>query len=426
MLYFFLSYARGDDDDSVQKFFYDLSAEVRAHAGLAADEEVGFFDAHSLEVGAKWSPRLVEALSHCRSFLALVSPRYLVSEPCGREWTIFAGRLRSYEREVGVMPSALLPLLWLPPPHLPDVVADLQYDNDVLPEAYGRTGLRQLMRLQRHQDTYYELIVELARQIVRTADAHRLPPGPVGLDFNHVPNAFSPAAFSPAVPNRVDAARQAPPPAREAATTTQFVHFVVAAPARDELASGDLAAIDRDTSYYGSTSQEWAPYKPTLTVPIAEYARAVAERRSYRSGVADTTALAERIGDARRTNEIVVLLVDVWATMLREYRQVLAECNQLDQDGDEPVTAIMVPLNHDDEQGQTHWRQLVDSLRVIFFRRTVLGDDIMFRSSILTHEAFDADLQVVLEAARNRLFSRGKVHNRPQGQTVRRPILQGP
>jgi hypothetical protein len=115
LLYFFLSYARGDDDVSVQRFFHDLSAEVRAHAGLSAGEEVGFFDVHSLEVGAAWSSRLVDALSRCQSFIALVSPRYLISEPCGREWMIFAERLRRYEREVGVSPSVLLPLLWLAP-----------------------------------------------------------------------------------------------------------------------------------------------------------------------------------------------------------------------------------------------------------------------------------------------------------------------
>jgi FxsC-like protein len=112
--------------------------------------------------------------------------------------------------------------------------------------------------------------------------------------------------------------------------------------------------------------------------------------------------------------------------MLRDYRQTLAECNEIDQGVEDPVTAVMVPLNHDDQQAQEHWRQLVDSLRALFFRRTVRGDDVMFRSSILTHHAFDADLQVVLEAARNRLFSTGTVHNRPAGPTGRRPILQGP
>jgi FxsC-like protein len=413
LLYFFLSYARGDDDDSVQRFFHDLSKEVRAHAGLAAGEEVGFFDVHSLEVGASWSPRLVEALSRCQSFIALVSPRYLLSEPCGREWTIFADRVRRYEREVGVSPSALLPLLWLPPPQLPEAVAALQYHNDILPEAYSRTGLRQLMRLQRNQDSYYDLIVELARQIVQTAAAHQVPSVGSAIDFKDVQSAFHTRATGRAVVPRQPG-------------EAQHVQFVVAAPARGELSAEELAAIDRDSQYYGATSVEWAPYRPTLPVPIADYARTVAERRSFRAEVAGTAGLAQRIGDARRGNQIVVLLVDVWSTMLNDYRQALAECNQLDQNSEEPITAIMVPLNFDDQQGQRHRRQLTDSLRAIFYRRTVHGDDVMFRSSILTHQAFDADLQVVLETARNRVFTSGTVHNRPPGQAVRRPILQGP
>ncbi|GAA4473473.1 TIR-like protein FxsC [Phytohabitans houttuyneae] len=411
MLYFFLSYARGDDDVSVQRFFHDLSAEVRAHAGLASGEEVGFFDVHSLEVGATWSPRLVEALSRCRSFIALVSPRYLLSEPCGREWAIFADRVRQYERDAGVNPSALLPLIWLPPPQLPDAVAALQYHNDILTEAYTRTGLRQLMRLQRNQDSYYDLIVELARQIVQTAHSHDVPNANAGIDFKEVPSAFHTRTTSQAaVPSEPGLARN--------------VQFVVAAPARGELTANGLGGLDRDSQYYGATSVEWAPYRPTLPGPIVDYARTVAERRGFRSEVAGTDGLVQRIGEARRTNQIVVLLVDVWSTMLGEYRQALAECNQLDQNAEDPVTAVMVPLSHDDQQAQFHRRQLTDSLRAIFFRRSIHGDDVMFRSSILTYQAFDADLQVVLEAARNRAFTSGTVHNRPTGPSVSRPILQ--
>ncbi|BCB82577.1 hypothetical protein Pflav_089870 [Phytohabitans flavus] len=269
------------------------------------------------------------------------------------------------------------------------------------------------MRLQRNQDSYYDLIVELARQIVQTADAHQVPHAAMDVDFEGIPSAFHSAETSPVkVPSQPGQSRH--------------VQFVVAAPARGELTYDDLATVERDIRYYGATSVEWAPYRPTLAVPIADFARTVAERRSFRSDVADTAGLAQKIGEARRSNQIIVLLVDVWSTMLREYRQALAECNQLDENVEEPVTAIMVPLNHDDQQAQVHRRQLTDSLRAIFFRRTVHGDDVMFRSSILTHQAFDADLQVVLEAARNRVFSSGTVHNRPTGQTVNRPILQGP
>jgi hypothetical protein len=49
----------------------------------------------------------------------------------------------------------------------------------------------------------------------------------------------------------------------------------------------------------------------------------------------------------------------------------------------------------------------------------------MFRSSVLTAESFGADLPVVLEVARNRMFTRGTVYRRPP-EPPERPILEGP
>ncbi|MFB9356850.1 TIR domain-containing protein, partial [Actinoplanes nipponensis] len=92
MLYFFLSYARGRDDVYVHQFFQDLSQEVRALAGLGPEAEVGFLDHRSIQPGDVWPETLVDALSRCQAFLALCSPAYFLSEPCGREWAIFAER----------------------------------------------------------------------------------------------------------------------------------------------------------------------------------------------------------------------------------------------------------------------------------------------------------------------------------------------
>jgi hypothetical protein len=198
--YFFLSYARGDDRDSIEKFFQDLSVEVRSQAGLAHDTPVGFLDVHvhvhvhvhvdvDVDVGVPWSRALLQALSQCQTFIALISPRYLLSEPSGREWTVFADRLRGLERGGADLP-ALLPLLWLPPSQLPEVVAARQYRNHNMPDAYVRTGLRQIIRLQRHHDDYLDLVNNLARQVVGIANAHLVPPSREGLDFEQVPSVF--------------------------------------------------------------------------------------------------------------------------------------------------------------------------------------------------------------------------------------------
>jgi hypothetical protein len=74
VLYFFLSYARGDDDIFVKRFYQDLCGEVRVLVGTARDEEVGFLDNYNIEPGHHWPQALVTALAECASFLALYAP----------------------------------------------------------------------------------------------------------------------------------------------------------------------------------------------------------------------------------------------------------------------------------------------------------------------------------------------------------------
>ncbi|HTJ33520.1 MAG TPA: TIR-like protein FxsC, partial [Dactylosporangium sp.] len=131
MLYFFLSYARGDDDHYVHKFYRELCSEIRALTGLGRDVEVGFFDSHSIDPGQRWSEKLVEALLECKTFIPLYSPGYFLSEPCGKEWTIFARRTRNHGWPSDQIPP-LIPLIWMPQLDVPDVVSPYQWSSDAL------------------------------------------------------------------------------------------------------------------------------------------------------------------------------------------------------------------------------------------------------------------------------------------------------
>lgn len=562
--YFFLSYARGDDNDSIERFYNDLSAEVRSHAGLAPNTEVGFVDVHSMELGVQWSARLMRDLVECRVFVALVSPRYLRSEMCGKEWRVFADRLGRHTAPEGEPPAALLPLLWLPPPTLPDVVEELQYRNDLLPRAYRDKGLRQMIRLNKFRDSYVEFVDSLAQQIVRTAEADCVPPATRSLRFQDVPSVFHPQAaserswsapspgsswpFSPggatawplqatpsgwssrteaypdggptggvstggvstepggrpfngaatgptgaaqaALPCEPMTAPPGPPEQRtpddpgpwppddarpwqagddvrpwpgdddarpwpagddarpwpgddarpwqagDAASVTfppgaglagQTVCFVVAAPSRADLETGALASLGRDTRYYGETAMEWAPYLPELAMPLASFAQDIAEQCQFDSVTIDVTNLPQAMDLARATNHTVIVLVDLWVTNLEEPRRLL---QLYDEPGDEPgggpPTAVMVPASASDPHTQAQRHDLNRSLRSIFGNRMVSLDEVMFRTSILSHRAFDADLQVVLEKVRNRGFRTRVLHHRPPGTPGDRPILQGP
>jgi FxsC-like protein len=409
-VYFFLSYARSDDDAYVARFYRDLCSEVRVRAGLPSAQEVGFFDTESIEIGAPWSVRLVTALSTCRTFVALCSPRYFVSEPCGREWQIFSDRQSRREQRT-TQPSTILPVVWLPPRQMPAVVEELQYSAAALGEAYQREGLRQLMRLRRYRDAYVRCLSALAVQIVDVASngpepstaSHHV------VDFSSVDSAFhdnhsAQPASQPGSERQVDASR---------------VHFVVVAPDRHK-----AATVRQDVSYYGETPMDWAPYRPSLPGSLVEFARRIAEDRGFDSRAVGLDLFVRDRG--HYPAEIVVLLVDGWATQLGDFRLGLARLSELLRSSGAPASAAMVPSSHEDSETRASWWRLSDGLRSIFLDRITAGDTVTFRWSILTHRTFDEDLQVVLEVARNLIFMRGPVHGQPAEPHRTRPILEGP
>ncbi|MGN9912154.1 TIR-like protein FxsC [Phytohabitans sp. LJ34] len=409
MLYFFLSYARGDEDDLVRQFYNDLSVEVRVRAGLHKDAEVGFIDAR-MKSGTIWSAELADALSQCRSFIALLSPRYFLSRPCGQEWQIFSDRVARYVEEMGVDPSVLKPLLWvpLPPSKMHPVAARIQFSSDLL----GDNCVRQLMRLQRHQDAYREFVFELAGQIVDSAEAHPIPEGHSYPDLESAPSVFH--APAPSRPESLNGSEGA------AALDPLTVHFVVAALTRSKAHS-----VRSDRAVYGDRPRDWAPYLPTRSSPLAEYASAIAESRSLASRVGDLEELAERAEVASQHNQIVVLLVDAWVTELEEATQALTAYNTRETRDREPTTAVLIPRSLDDRETVAHWRRLSEECRRIF-RRTS-EDDELYRSNIPTFQAFEQDLPAVLEVAVNRMFVSGHIQRQPGGEVSSdRPMLDAP
>ena len=148
----------------------------------------------------------------------------------------------------------------------------------------------------------------------------------------------------------------------------------------------------------------------------------MAADKRFHSTVATIEQLNDCIARAHRYNQMVVLLVDVWSTKLGRYQTVLHEYDQRN----EPTTAVIIPRNPEDAESQAHSGELTEGVRQTFINNALRHDDVMFRSSVLTHEAFGADLQVVLEVARNRLFMKGTVYRLPPQQGFARPILEGP
>ncbi|MFY1669752.1 TIR-like protein FxsC [Plantactinospora sp. WMMB334] len=414
VLVFFLSYARGDDDPYVERFFRDLSSELRARLGLPPGEEVGFLDSHGIQLGTPWSSQLAVALAEARTFVALLSPRYLASEMCGMEWQAFSERMRRRDQAGGYPAAVLFPILWLPPRVIPPAVEQLQYLEEHLPDAYRRDGLRQLLRLHRHQDGYLEFLGFLSDRIAEAYERQPLPPEPHPIDFLHVRSAFH---SRPA--GTVDDVRSASfdlaPGERWPAERPDRVRFVVVAPTRSE-----AAAVRKRLDGYGPSPADWTPYLPASPEPIGATALAVARRHGFESRMDRAEELSEE--PRKHDREMVILLVDPWATQLPSYRRILARYSEREPGWSGGLT-VLIPRNHQDPETQAYARDLSDSVRSVFASQVVLGDDLSFRPSILSPAAFEEELRVVLEAARARSAGAGPGLRFPVTQ---RPIVEGP
>ena len=142
--------------------------------------------------------------------------------------------------------------------------------------------------------------------------------------------------------------------------------------------------------------------------PIASYASDIAAEQSFRSETVGLDQLMERLDFAYRHNQLVVLLLDAWAAKIEEHRSLLEACDGWHSDPEEAsIPAVMIPGNHDDQETRQHWRSLTRELRTIFINRYTDSDDRLFRPSVLSYPAFEADLKVALGVAQNRMYVRG-------------------
>jgi FxsC-like protein len=396
VLYFFLSYARGPDDPYIRRFYDDLCNEVRAHAGLDQTDEVGFFDIHNIELGDHWPQALVDAIAKCSCFLALYSPAYFLSRPCGREWTLFAQRSAG-----GGNPrvQGLVPVVWLPPKELPEVAQSIHYGIDVQEAAYHQHGLRQMLRLHSLHDPYYVFLNAIATHIVAVAGSDQAPPSGLSeQDFARLDSAFHPPG-----PGAVSG-------------SADTLHFVVAAPTRAE-----AEAIARDGSFYGTDPLHWSPFGPGR--PLRDYAQKVASEYGFEATFAGLDQLTERIKTARQRNHIVVLLVDPWCVDVAAHRDLLRDYDRQR----EQVSAMLVVMSPVDAQTEANSGRLADLMSEVLGSSERRLGQIMSRRSIITGPSFEADLAVVLAEARNRLVVDGQISRRPPpGKYPPRPMLEGP
>jgi FxsC-like protein len=422
---FFLSYARGDDDEDVRRFYSDLCTALRRRVADPV-EPIGFLD-REIDLGARWSNELAEALAASQVFLAIYSPRYFRRDKCGREWGVFADRMAGYERQAGVRTNLIIPVLWVVSGGMPEEAMSLQVYGDDLNTVYASSGLYRILHLHRYQDDYLDFVERLADKIHGIAQTHRLPPSPP-VPLEAAPNAFMSWSVDGAATSAAAGDGQHPGPPRRPEPTpvpdwfvttggSKHVHFVLAATTAHQ-----IPAERTQRQYYGEWPADWRPFLPGDDLELAVRAQAGAVDRKFTSDVLTVDArLDELLWAARELNQIVIILVDPWALRVAGFREPLAR-----YDGsNEPTSGVLVVLHRFDEETQRHRESLNNDVYETFQRNAVRNDPVVRLNNIDDRLSFEAALKAVLAEAQSRIFSLGRARKLPPGRASvrRRPIL---
>ncbi|MEU6072864.1 TIR-like protein FxsC [Micromonospora sp. NPDC047074] len=204
---FFLSYAHTrnrvpapprDTNQKEFQLFVDLSDHVVELLGLGPGRTAGFMD-RMLDGGQMWTDDLAFAAGHCQVFIPLVSPQYLNSDWCAREWHAFT------RRPVLIRPGATLsthdtpvvPINWsvVERRRLPEVVKRPQMFTptrlppDIAPQ-YHEEGIYGLLSLGKNgKDAYDAVVWRLAQRVARAYQTHWVRPQ-VPSDMRQLPKTF--------------------------------------------------------------------------------------------------------------------------------------------------------------------------------------------------------------------------------------------
>nr|BFE63854.1 hypothetical protein GCM10020063_083800 [Dactylosporangium thailandense] len=424
--YFFFSYARLDWNRHVERFFNELTAEIRSHAGVGGDVTIGFRDNVNIELGGAWESALMQALSDSATFVALCTPTYFKSLQCGREWSLFADRLSGFA--AGERPPVMLPLLWVRNTRLPAVAQQVQYATDHLGPRYPKDGLLNWFRRGLYQRRA-QLVEALAEHIIQVKERHSLPPLSPAERFESAISAFglSDAALStPAIPDPpvvatpasapalAGGARPATGTAARAEPKARMVNFVIAAGTRNE-----MDGVRQQIEFYKDRDRDWEPYPLADPPALARMATNVALDHDFGARISTIEDLPGLRDDIREHNELVVLLMDAWVTRSSK-RAAVDRFNEEVKRRD----LVLVPLNEDDLETYLEWRTLkpevLDLLGPYFAK---VGEHRPLPLPVQDVVALPRMLHEALVTANNDLFRDGNLRRRLPGDDEGEPPM---
>jgi hypothetical protein len=139
----------GASGNHLEEFFEALCNRVALLTGQQVGA-VGYRDQNRLTLASFWSNELVAALQGSRVLVSIISPHYLHSENCGREFEFFRRRFELGKTcGTGLERHRIIPIFWIDSvmckTHMSELVErflfELQLREGGMPPGYPRTGL---------------------------------------------------------------------------------------------------------------------------------------------------------------------------------------------------------------------------------------------------------------------------------------------
>jgi FxsC-like protein len=405
--WFYFSYAGGDANSYVERFFKDLRAEVGQRAGVLDEDSVGFFNKDMLEVGDTWPGASLSALLSSRTMVCLFSPRYFNSEYCGKEVQLFHSRMDMYRLgSLGVAePPTILPVIMTPVGRsLPQSVSDIQYLAGVYPRVYADEGLLYMMRLRKYREEYEEFVALFAKRLVEVATQYQLPSLDLAPSLPDTPNAF---------------ADKMPRPGAMPAGPTNAEFFFIAA-TREQMSS---LKTRPDEQHYGLENWEWEPFSSETKKQIGILTQQVATEEAfiYRAPPLELD-LIKRLEAADQNNVIVILVVDPWSLQIPFFNKLMSEF-------DSRVfvnCGVLVLWDTKDAETSANRENLEQLVRRVFYRQLLSTSPQYFRASVQSPDEFVYETKNMLTALRLKVIERARLLRPVVGENISRPTISGP
>jgi hypothetical protein len=330
---FFFSYASETHRASVWKdwatsgnhleeFFEALCNRVAWLTGQQVGA-VGYRDQNRLTLGSFWSNELVTALQRSRVLVSIISPHYLQSENCGREFEFFRRRFELLKTSgAGLQQHRIIPIFWIDSlrckTHMPEFVErylfELQLREAGMPPSYPHTGLYPLYTLGQ-QVARNALVDVVAKAILRLSDLPEMPELPGVGTFTDLPSFF--VARDKCMKQSV-------------AVGPRGTNVVYAVGTRNEAIKYNLGKIGN----YDDSRERWAPFgdAPGATIELAtrEGLNTVGRDDLNYRNLGLPPDLDDRLREARTANSPVLIVLDRSSLKVPAIRSGLSDYDDRD------------------------------------------------------------------------------------------------